>query len=618
MFQTLKGKISAVYIGLVFLIAAVSCVSVLNLIDLERSVNGLMTRNYQSISYAQEMLDALAQQNLAVVTFLSVDNDSGIDRFYSHGGDFFRYLNMEAHNITEKGEQSIVDRVFTSYNEFQKANTRLAEIKSGKGKAEAYRFYNAQITPKVTEIQNQIKSLIALNQTAMFNSKDRASEKARFSVYALLCLSFAAVLGGFLVSGYFINRFLLPLRQLTEGINRVRAGELDLKLNIRTNDETGRLAREFNEMTGRLSVYEQSTMGSLVSERNKSVAIVRSISDPLIVLDVNYRIMLINHACESFFTISEQEVVGKHFLEAVHRGELFDLVAESAEYPDGHTEKIIPFYGEENTYYNVVITRIFDSDQKPSGFILLMQNVTELKELEKMKTDFMATVSHELKTPLTSILMGASMLEDKNLGVLNSGQWDVVRTITEDTGRMADFVSELLEISRIESGKAIYSFKPCSLEAISESSCHRFADAAGRQGVELKNMVSDSLPLVYADFEKVTWVINNLLSNALKYTDERDSITISAERDGDFLRVAVTDTGEGIPQEYLERIFEKFVRVRERDIELRGTGIGLSVSKELITAHRGKIWAESEPGQGSTFYFTLPIYFESGGEAEEK
>ena len=605
MFRTLKSKISMIYIGLVCLIALLGAASVFNLLRLGKSVDGLMTRNYRSISSASEMLYALDSQEKALITYLTMDENAGLADFYSSGQKFRDSFDLDAHNVTEADEQKVIDRIRADDAEFDRMFATLVSLKSRQGAADAEAYYDQTVVPRISDMRSQIRSLIAINQTAMFRSKDTTSQSTRHSTYYLLCFTLVMVLGGFFVSRYFVNRFLRPIRQLADGIRKVRAGGLDLKLDIHTTDETGRLATEFNEMIRRLSVYEKSTMGTLVSERNKSVAIVKSISDPLIVLDGRFRILLLNTASEKFFAIEEGRAVGRHFLEAIHSGELFDLISGGAESGKSRTEKILRFPGDE--YFNVVVTQISAPDRHIAGFILLMQNVTKLKELEQVKTDFLATVSHEFKTPLTSIMMGASMLENGSMGRLTDEQAGIVHTIAEDSDRLSEFVGELLEISRIEAGKSIYHFAPCSMVSIVENSCRQFREAASARRIALHNELKPGLPDVTADFEKITWVLNNLIGNALKYTKAGDSITLCAQRKGDMLEISVSDTGEGIPKEYLERIFGRFVQVKGRDIEMRGTGLGLSIAKDIITAHHGTIRAESELEKGSTFRFTLPV-----------
>ena len=611
MMKTLKGKISLIYIGLVFLIALVGGISVVNMIVLQRSVNGLMTDNYISISAMEGARTALSQQKDAILQYVDLNDGTGIDRYYDYDQAFQKAFQMERDDVTESGEQKIVDSVNTNYSDLEREFSQFQNIRDVKGKPQAADYYKTTLEPQITKINAGLDQITSLNQNAMFLKKSTASEDARTSLYIILIISMIAVTGGFLLSRYLVNRFLRPIHLLTESISKVRAGELNMKLDVKTGDETEKLIHEFNEMISRLSAFEKSTMGTLMDEKNKSVAIVKSISDLLIVLDHNYKIVMVNNACEQFFDFAESKMLGNHFLEAIRDGELFNFITGSVESGKTICEKVLYFEKDKGYYFNVVITQNSDAEHNSKGCIVLMQNVTEFKELERIKTDFVATVSHEFKTPLTSIIMGASMLEGGNLGIVSEEQMDVVKAIIEDGERLSGFVTELLEVSKLESGKAVYSFEPCSLSAIIESSVRQFSETAGRENVTIENDVEEDLPRVYADFERVTWVMNNLLSNALKYTRSGDFITISAKRKDNIIETSVKDTGDGIPPEYLDRIFDKFVQVKGHDIEARGTGLGLAVAKEIVTAHRGKISVESEMDAGSTFRFTLPLFQDS-------
>jgi PAS domain S-box-containing protein len=607
MLKTLKGKISLVYIGLVALIALVGAISVTNLFFLQRSVTGLMNDNYISISAMEHARAALNEEKYAILQYLDLNDEAGLNTFSQQHQVFEEAFQREREDVTEPGERQIVDTIVEDYNTFENQFAVFQNIRDVKGQTAAMVYYNSTLGPQLNKISGGLDQITTLNQNAMFKKKSATAASAQLSLYIILFISLIAVAGGFLLSRYLVNRFLQPIHLLTESISRVRAGELNIKLDVKTGDETEKLIHEFNEMIERLSAFEKSTMGTLMEEKNKSVAIVKSISDPLIVLDKNYKIVMANNACEQFFDFQESKVLGRHFLEAIRDGELFNYITGSMESADAVSEKVLHFEKDSGYYFNVIITKNYDSDRQMKGCIVLMQNVTGFKELERIKTDFVATVSHEFKTPLTSIIMGASMLEGGNLGILGKEQKNLVNTIIEDGERLSGFVNELLEVSRLESGRAVYSFEPCSISAITEDSVRQFVETAQRENVTLVNDVDENLPPVYADFERVTWVLNNLISNALKYTKSGDFITVSAKVKGNFMETMVKDTGDGIPTEYLDRIFNKFVQVKEHDIEARGTGLGLAVAKEIVTAHGGAISVESEMDAGSTFRFTLPL-----------
>lgn len=615
MLKTLKGKISFVYIGLVLLIALVGAVSALNMRNLQSSVNGLMTDNYISISAMEQARAALNEQKYAVLQYLDLNDQTALSHYSEQDQNFETAFQKERTDVTEPGEQKIVDTVVSDYAELRSRFTVFQNTRDTQGEGAATAYYRNTLEPQIVKVNDGLDQITKLNQNAMLKKKVNAAASAGNSLCLILVLSMFAVTGGFLLSRYLVNRFLQPVHLLTENISQVSAGKLDKRLEIKTGDELEKLVCEFNNMIERLSAYEQSTMGTLMEEKDKSVAIVKSIADPLIVLDRNYKVVMVNKACEEFFDFEEGKALGKHFLESIRDGELFNFITASVESERAINEKVLYFEKGNDYYFNVTVTKNDNSDRQNKGCIVLMQNVTGFKELERIKTDFVATVSHEFKTPLTSIIMGASMLEGGNLGILGKEQKALVDTIIEDGERLSGFVNELLEVSRLESGKAVYSFEPCSISAIAENSVRQFTETAQRENVTLSNDIDENLPPVYADFERITWVLNNLLSNALKYTKSGDFITVSAAVKGAYMEVTVKDTGDGIPQEYLDRIFDKFVQVKGHDIEARGTGLGLAVSKEIVTAHRGNISVESELDAGSTFRFTLPLARQQQGEA---
>lgn len=607
MTRTLIGKISIVYVGLVFLIAVVGFAGFFNLYKMEKAVDNLMTNNYKSISAITKMLEAIERQNEAILMHVSMDRHKGMDLYTENYATFIKWFHVEENNITEEGEKKLVEALNRKYGNYIRLFSQLQEIRDGKGEAAAISYYDKTIMPVFYEIKQSLTGLADLNEKALFKSKEVAAKKAKQSMYFLLGLSLTAVAGGYGVSRYFVYKFLSPLNKLAESISKVKIGELNQQLDIQSDDETGKLAREFNEMTQRLQVYEKSTLGTLMAEKNKSMAIVKSISNPLIVLDANYRIVLLNNACENFFNINETNTTGRHFLEVIRNGEIFDHISATVESNEEHREKIIYINDETNYYFNVVVTAVKDPERKNTGLIVAFQDVTELKEIERVKTDFIATISHEFKTPLTSIIMATSMLEEGGMGALNSEQKEIVETLKEDGERLSNLVSELIELSRIESGNAVYKLEPCSVNTVAEVSIKEFIEAAEKKKIILTNNMDEGLPLVNADFEKIHWVMNNLINNALKYTKAGNYIAVSSRVDRDYVYITVKDTGTGIPPEYIDSIFDKFVQVKDRDIEVRGTGLGLSVAKEIVNAHKGEIWVKSELDIGSSFTFKLPV-----------
>jgi PAS domain S-box-containing protein len=350
-------------------------------------------------------------------------------------------------------------------------------------------------------------------------------------------------------------------------------------------------------------------LGKLLSEKNKSVAIVKSIFDPLIVLDEHYKIILLNDACEKLFNIKESEAADKYFLEVIRNGNLYDFIYTSSKSSDTNTnQKVIDIEALDQIYYfNVVVTAVKDNAASITGMVILLQNITNLKQIEKAKSDFMSAVSHELKTPLTSIMIGASLLEDTRIGLLNDKQHNVIKTIKEEGEKLTQLVTNLLQIAKLETKKPIFNTEPASIEGVIEDALETFQEQANMKDISLTFESHRAMPKVNMDAEKISWVINNLISNALKFTKQGGAITIKTFLHEDRMCVSVSDTGIGILEEYSEKIFERFVQIKDENNEYQGTGLGLAIAKEIVEAHGGEIWCESKLDVGSTFIFTLPL-----------
>lgn len=609
MIRTLKAKFSMVYLFLVVITLIVGTVSAVNVYSIGQSIDGLMVDNYKSINVANKMLEALENENSSILTYINISRDKGIVNFHNYSSVFFNEFYIESNNITEKGEKELVDDIQKSYINYLQLFSKFQEISADKNNTAMVQFYNKEITSEFNHLRDLLKKLIALNEKSMFSSKDRVTQDAQNSMYAILVLSGIGIVIGFVLSTYSLKRFLSPLYALRENMKAVKEGNINQQTPIETQDEIGELSMEFNNMTKRLMQFEQSTLGRVIAEKNKSLAIVKSISDPIIVLDTNYKVLLINNALEDLFEIREEAALNKYFLEVITNGELYDYIQSA--YKTHHEvpeNKVMYFkFNDKDFYFNVVVTVLNDSENNSAGMVVLFQNITGIKQVEKIKSDFIATVSHEFKTPLTSLMMGTSLINEESIGALNHQQKDIIAAIKEDSEKLLSLVNNLLTLSKIESNNSIFNMETNSINEIIEESMKGFMEQAKNSGVELSCKLNKDMPKVKADFEKVTWVINNLISNALKFTKAGDSILISAFRNQDKLCVSVKDTGIGIPEDYREKIFDKFVQVKQGDDTSGGTGLGLAIAKEIVEAHGGEIWCESQLAAGSEFLFTLPI-----------
>jgi PAS domain S-box-containing protein len=349
-----------------------------------------------------------------------------------------------------------------------------------------------------------------------------------------------------------------------------------------------------------------------MEEKQKADAIVESISDGIIVTNDEHKLLLVNRAAEKAFNIREREALNKHFLEVINREDIFKIIEKTKDKkPTDEYKKYLDIslsVEDKTEHYRLNIRPITTKEGENIGVVTLMQNITKLKEVDQIKSDFVSTVSHEFRTPLTSIIMGVGLLLDEVPGPINEEQKELVEAIEEDSERLKKLVSDLLDLSRMESGKIKMDIERNNIRDILNNAVKPFKRQLEEKDVDLEIKIRDNLSNVKADFNKISWVFTNLIGNALRYLpDEKEGkIIIDAKETANKMLVSVADNGKGISEEYQQKIFEKFIQAKDNDNK-GGTGLGLAISKEIINAHGGEIWVNSKIGEGSTFYFTLNL-----------
>lgn len=609
MLRSIKAKILSIYIFLIFLISFIAIISILNLYSLNKAIDGLIASNYKSIVAATYMIDAVERQDSNELIYLEVDRDKGVRAFNDNQREFYTWLSRAKDNITEAGEDEIIQRISRDYSRYVDYFSKLQEIKNTRSPGEATVFYDNEISPIFHSVKSSCRELLTLNETAMFNSKEKANVNSKNQMYGTIVISALSILLGLTVAFYFTRKIVDPIYMLISGARSIQEGNLSQRIDVSTKDEIGELASEFNSMTMRLSQYEKSNIKNLIFEKNKSLAIVKSISDPIIVTDNDFRITLVNKSAENILDISESEVVGRHFLESINNRNIFKEIKDVIDGKENndHTDIITLMVSNKPRHFMITVTSILNDDNNINGTVTVLQDITHLKEVEQIKSDFVTTASHELRTPLTSIIMGTRLLLDNVSGDLNDDQKEIVQAIDEDGNQLMSLVNDLLDLSRIESGRMQMDFRRTSIYDVIEACVRPLLDIAENRGIVLFHEVPQDLPPVYIDSNKIKYILNNLITNALKFTDSGGVIKISARTEGDTMKVSVKDTGIGIPEEYHSAIFDKFTQVKS-SANKGGSGLGLAIAKEYIKKHDGDIWVESEPGHGSNFVFTLPLY----------
>jgi len=417
---------------------------------------------------------------------------------------------------------------------------------------------------------------------------------------AALLVSLPAALLGILLARSIVG----PLTALRSAANRFGRGDLATRA-AHTGGEIGDLAREFNTMADRLS----STIQQRTSERNQMAAVLAYMHDGILITGAQGHIEGINAAACRLFETTPEKAVGRSMIEVTRSHELHQALRTVLAGQPGR-QRLDLSAGKRKLAAVVTAVPGDDGRNHPTGLVVL-QDVTELHRLERARRDFVANIGHELRTPLASIKLAVETLTETVKDDPEATQ-DFLRRIDVEVDGLTQLVRELLELSRIESGQVPLDRKATDLMELLERAATRLRAQAERAGITLNLDAAPSLPLAYADPDRVEQVLVNLLHNAIKFNHPGGSVILTAQPDeGDWVTISVKDTGIGIPSDDLPRIFERFYKVdkaraggSERE---GGTGLGLAIARHIVQAHGGRIWVESVEGAGSTFYFTLPI-----------
>lgn len=606
---TLKKKILLGYGVALTLLAVVLVVGILNLQQLGRASDAILSENYRSIQAAEHMINALERQDSGVLLYLLGLRDEGASQFGAGQSEFLQWLGRAKDNITIAGESELVARVDSTFSSYVDAFADLRREVLGAGQSAAA-AYSGRVSSGFLAVRDAAEALRELNQRTMFSASARARGIGQRATLSLSVVGVLVIAFGLAFSLALANRVTQPIADITQATRRIAGGDYEVEVPVSTSDELGTLARDFTLMAAELRSYREMNVEQLRAEKRKSEAIIESIEDGLIVVDAELRIIDINPAACRLLGHDARAAEGRHILEVLKHEPLFGLLettVSAGESPDVDEQGryLTTLLDGETRHFLAAVAPVRVSGRRPHGAVLLLRDVTELRELDRTRREFLATVSHELKTPLTSIAMSVDLLAESAQAHLDSQARELLNGVREDVGRLRTLVGELLDLSRLEAGKIELDFQPVEVQMICEKAFQVLESQARDQGVELEVHVEQRLPRVRADVNKVTWVVTNLMSNALRYSSSGGRIEVGASRAGSHVEVSVRDFGAGIPYEYQSRIFDRFVRVGKG--AAGGSGLGLAICREVVRAHAGSIWVESVPGEGSTFIFTLPV-----------
>jgi len=607
--RTLRSRILLGYGFALCLMAVGIGWSVVNLYTLGQASDSILRENYKSILAAENMINAVERQDSALLAHMLGIDAGARSQFSSRQGEFQQWLGRAKDNITIDGEREILGTVEGVYGRYVEHVAGMFALPAGEPSASG--IYSREVLPLFNEVRESCIALRQINQTTMIAASEQAQRLAQRAIWSTVS-SGAVVIGfGLLVSFILASRLARPVERMREATLRLAEGDYGVEIPERGGDELADLSAQFNRMARRLRHYHDLNIGNILAEKRKTEAILQSVDDGIVVIDMDFAVSDLNPLACRIFGVRRDDVRGDHVLEALGRERIFEQVKQAAETgrrPDIPAEQAILDVadGEKTSYFQYSVTPVRGGSDKVLGVLLVLRDVTRLHELDRLKSEFVMTASHELRTPLTSIGMSVDLLLERGQECFGDRELELLRIAQEDVQRLKALVTELLDLSRIEAGRMEMEFESVPSGLLCDKAVSVLASQAGQKGVALHAQCDPDVPSVRADPNKITWVLVNLAGNALRHTDGSGRIDIRAVRAGEFVHFSVADDGEGIPREFQGKIFDKFVQLKS-DRTSGGSGLGLSICREIVRAHGGAIWVESEPGKGSIFTFTLPL-----------
>ena len=597
----LRQKISLGFGALLIIIIVIGTQSLIHLSKLGVAIDVILRENYRSVIACQEMKEALERIDSGTLFVLLGHGRQGDELIRSNQAAFEKALQVELGNITLPDEGEKAGRLRDLYRRYQALLKDVVD--PGRPADLRNQAYFASLLPLFGQIKDQADDILQLNQRNMTEANDRArrsAASARERMYVLLFVGTALAV----IFIFFTRRWVLrPIHRLIGSADEIRRGNLDLVVAAGSRDEIGHLSSAFNDMAASLREFRRSDQAKLLRIQKATQQAFDSLPDAIAVIDPEGRVEVATEPARTVFGLKPGVSVGD-----LPFGWMADLTREARQegrpaFLEGQ-RSIQQFVKGEERYFRPEAVPILDNERLATGVILVLKDVTQIRQQDEIKRGVVRTVSHQLNTPLTSVRMAIHLLLGEKVGALNEKQAELLMTAREDSDRLHEILDSLLDLSRFESGKAQMEFRALAPRSIVADAVESFRRAAQDRGVALSADIPADFPEVWVDTTRIGHVFSNLLSNALKHTPPGGRIALTAEADEAWVRFYVSDSGEGIPAAFLGRVFEPFFRVPGRRNET-GAGLGLAIVKEIVEAHGGTVAVESGEGKGSSFSFTL-------------
>ncbi|HEY4392744.1 MAG TPA: ATP-binding protein [Polyangia bacterium] len=609
--MTLRAKILAAQTPLAGALILIALLSALTSAALGRNVASILQDNYRSVLAAERMKEALERIDSAAMFIVAGERRRGAEQAEQNFIRFEQALETQQSNITERGEPEATGVLRRDWSAYRAAYARFStQTEHASLEADYFKTMN----PLFVATKDAADRILDLNQDAMVRKRDQARRAAERSNAAMIAAALLASLLGFGASLVLTNRILRPLSVLGATARRLGEGDMEVRAMVSRHDEIGALARDFNLMADRLAQYRHSSLGELLQAQQQAQAAIDSLPDPVLIFDLEGHLLSANRAAERILHVTVEEDTGEPLARAeppiravVERVRAKVLTDDAGYVPAGFDEavRVSAKGGDGNDLFLLPrASRVTTEQGGLVGVTIILQDVTRVLRFDELKNNLVATVAHEFRTPLTSLRMAVHLCAEESVGPLNDKQLDLMQAARQDTERLQQIVDDLLDLSRIQSGRMELHRRRVSAESLLREAVLPFTTAARDKNVTLKTEIFPGLGEIVVDTERMQLVFANLIGNAIRYTPSGGTITVRARPTDTAALIEVQDTGPGIPKQYQTAVFDKFFRLPGSGSG--GAGLGLYIAKEITMAHGARLALASEAGQGSLFSIELP------------
>jgi signal transduction histidine kinase len=596
----MKRRILLWFCPILILFLGVGLYAVVLFNRLGGSIDVILKENYQSVLSGQQMKESAERMDSGLSFALAGEERRGRDLFNENAPLFQQSLQKELKNITLPGEGELANKIKEGEDRYQALVQTFWDTSDPEVRR---KMYFSALLPLFTEIKNNAQEVISINQENMVEADHRARSLSADSTRAMvLLLGFGVALA--LALGYGLQRAILrPIQALTTLSKELGEGKLDQVVPVESHDELGQLADAFNKLAARLRVYRQTTTDQLSQARHMTEITFSAFPDSILALSMDGKINFANPAAGKLLQklnsdfglpLAIQEEVGKV------------LKGAPDSVPTSFEKAIAVRIDDHEAFLLPRVIGMRDEAGNMFGAALVLQDVTRFRLMDEVKTNLVSTVSHELKTPLTSIRMGLHLLLEERIGSLNPKQLELLVAAREDSERLLRMINDLLDLARLESGHTRQLFEAVAPAALIDDALPNLRSLAEAHDARLVVEVAPDLQDVTVDARQINHVFSNFVSNAARFSKPGEEIVLSAKSQGQTVRFSVLDHGPGIPKEFQQRVFERFFRIPGTG-DSNGVGLGLAIAREIVASHGGSIGLQSAPGEGSEFYFDLPV-----------